>query len=138
VEIASFELKNDLTKIGRMSDWIEQFGSRHGLPPDVVFQLNLALEEIVTNVIMYAFDDEKEHIVGVDLSIKDNKIVAEVKDEGIPYDPTGVQPPDVDAPLEERSVGGLGVHLVRELMDDVSYARVGNKNLLCLKKRIRD
>ena len=136
----SIELKTDLSEIERMSEWIEQFGCRHELPAGVVFQLNLALEEIVTNVISYAFDDDEGHKVEVGLSVNvhGNELEAFVKDEGNPYDPTHAAPPDLEAPLEERRVGGLGVHLVREMMDEVSYSRVGNKNVLSLKKLISD
>ncbi len=132
----TIELKSDLSEIGRMSEWIEQFGARHDLAADVVFQLNLVLEEIVTNVISYAFDDDEAHMVEVGLCFTGDELEAFVKDEGTAYDPTDADPPDLDAPLEERQVGGLGVHLVREMMDGVSYSRVGNKNILSLKKLI--
>jgi anti-sigma regulatory factor (Ser/Thr protein kinase) len=130
----SIELKTDLSEIGRMSEWIEKFGARHDLAADMVFQLNLALEEIVTNVISYAFDDDEEHEVEVDLSVNGNALEAVVKDAGEAYDPTDAGPPDLEAPVEDRPVGGLGVHLVKEMMDEVSYSRVGDKNVLSLKK----
>jgi serine/threonine-protein kinase RsbW len=130
------ELGSDLSEINRLRELVEQFGSRHGLSSDIVYQLNLALEEIVTNIISYGLEDREGHFVGVELRIDGDEVSAQVEDDGAPFDPTELPPPDIEAPIEQRRVGGLGIHLVRELMDDLAYSRTGNKNILTLRKRM--
>jgi len=129
-------LRSELSEIRRLRELVEQFGSRHGLPSDIVFQMNLALEEILTNIISYGLRGKEGHPVEVELGIDGDEISARVEDDGAPFDPTELPPPDIEAPLEKRRAGGLGVHLVRELMDDLAYSRKGNKNILTIRKRI--
>ena len=128
--------KNQLAEIERLGQVMEEFAALHHLPPNLVFELNLALEEILTNVISYGYDDSDEHEILIRLSCKGEEITAEVEDDGRPFNPLEAAEPDTDKPLEERSVGGLGIHLVRKLMDDVEYKRQQGKNLLAMKKRI--
>lgn len=132
----SFTMRNELSELENLTREITEFGSRHAFSHKVVFQLNLALEEIVTNIISYGFVDDEEHRINVDLKLAGAELEARVEDDGIPYDPLTTPAPNTDAPLDERRVGGLGVHLIRELMDDVTYTRTGDKNVLTLSKRL--
>ena len=128
--------KNQLSEIERLGQVMEEFAALHRLPPNLVFELNLALEEVLTNVISYGYDDSGEHEILIRLSCKGGEITAEVEDDGRPFNPLEAAEPDTDKPLEERPVGGLGIHLVRKLMDDVEYKSQQGKNLLAMKKRI--
>jgi len=128
--------KNKLSEIERLGQVMEEFAELHHLPPNLVFEINLALEEILTNVISYGYDDSNEHEILIRLSCKGGEITAEVEDDGRPFNPLEAAEPDTDKPLEERPVGGLGIHLVRKFMDDVEYKRQQGKNLLAMKKRI--
>ena len=96
--------------------------------------LNLALEEAVTNVILYAYPEGTEGEVFVDAAAADTAITFTITDGGKPFDPTSREEVDINAPLEERPVGGLGIHLVRRIMDDVRYERRGERNVLILTK----
>jgi anti-anti-sigma factor len=127
-------VKNRLTELERVSRFITEFGQRQGLSTRTVGELDLAVSEIVTNIISYAYDDTHEHKIVVRLAVKANDVAVEIEDDGRPFDPVSVAAPPLDLPLEQRPVGGLGIHLVRKLTDAVAYQRLHDKNLLRLRK----
>jgi serine/threonine-protein kinase RsbW len=131
-----FGLRNDPAEIERLGPELEGFGARHQLPPATIFALNLALEEVISNIISYGYDDPGPHMIDVELNVLDGTVTTTVEDDGRPFDPLAAPEPDVSAPLEEREVGGVGVLLVRRLMDEVSYARAGGRNRLTFKKQV--
>ena len=128
-------LTNDLAELSRLASEIAAFGAAHALSATVMTALGLSLEELVTNVIDYGFDGGSHHI-GVELAIEDGAVRATVTDGGREYNPLERPDPDVRAPLEERQVGGLGVLLVKQLMDEVRYARDHGRNVLTVRKRL--
>jgi len=134
-EKIAFELKNNLSEIERLSQIVTEFGGLNNLSPKVLFAVNLALEEILTNIISYGYEDNNEHVIVIRLSLKDEELVAEVEDDGRPFNPLEVPKPDISRPLEDRKIGGLGIHLVRNLMDGLEYRRYGGKNISVMKKR---
>ena len=115
---------------------VEAFCSDHGLGADIAMEMELVLEEAVTNSMRHGFVDGGEHSVTVLMVCTDSKLTLEVTDDGIPYDPLQRAPVDVDAPLEERTIGGLGIHLIRNLMDEVEYDRVEDRNRLRMRKAL--
>ena len=129
-------LKNDPAEIARLAPLVTEFCARRGLAEATAAQLNLALDETITNIIAYAYDDAGEHEITVRISVVAGALTAEVIDDGREFDPLLVAAPDPAAPLAERRVGGLGIHLVRRLMDDIRYRREGARNHLVLAKRI--
>lgn len=133
----TIKLKNNLRELERLSQMVNEFGEAHRLSPKVLYALNLSLDEILTNVIYYGYDDTNEHHIIIRISLKDEELTAEVEDDGKPFNPLEAAKPDLEKPLEERQVGGLGIHLVMNLMDTVEYKRQGNKNLLVMKKKIK-
>jgi sigma-B regulation protein RsbU (phosphoserine phosphatase) len=137
-ETISVELKNRLAEIERLSQIIDAFGKRHHLTSQVLFNLSLALEEILTNVISYGYADSDEHRIIVRLSLKQGELTAEVEDDGRPFNPLEAPEPDVERSLGERPIGGLGIHLVRKSMDRLEYRREEGKNLLVMKKRAKE
>ncbi len=134
----SVQLKNDLAELQRLNQLLEEFAELHGVPSEMVFRLTLVLEEIITNVISYGYEDEMEHEISVRISWQIPEMKIEVEDDGHPFNPLEVPPPDLGMPLAERQVGGLGIHLVREMMDELKYERENEKNLLVLKTKIRE
>jgi len=132
----SVALKNDLSEIERLSRVVAEFGARNRISEEIVFDLNLSLEEIICNVISYAYDDENEHEINISVWLEDGELTAEVKDDGRPFNPLEIPEPDIGLPLDERPIGGLGMHLVRNLMDRLEYSRLGDKNILVVKKRM--
>lgn len=133
-DVTTIELRNDLSEIGRLAVALEEFADRHALPPRVLTQMNLAIEEIVTNIISYGFEDATEHRIRIDLACTNRQVTTRIEDDGKPFDPMQAKEPDVTAPLEDRGVGGLGILLVKTLMDDVVYSRDGNRNVLLMTK----
>ena len=135
-EPTSVLFKNNLVEIERLGQVVAEFVESHQLPAGLTFAVNVALEEILTNIISYGYTDNKEHDILIRLSCTEGEVIAEVEDNGRPFNPLEVAEPDTSKPLEDRSVGGLGIHLARKLMDELAYRRQEGKNLLVLKKRI--
>ena len=121
-------------ELGRITDAVDELGHKESWSNDLLFRVHLVLEELVLNIIDYGFDDGKDdHELEVILMSEDDNLTIEITDDGIPFDPLhDAKIPDTDAPLEERPIGGLGVHLVRTMMDEVSYRREDGKNHLTL------
>jgi len=130
-------LKNDLAELQRLKQVVTEFAEQHRLAPELVYRVNLALDEIITNVISYGYEDSSEHEISVHLSWNDPNIKIEVEDDGRHFNPLEAPPPDTGKALVERQIGGLRVHLVRKLMDDLEYRRENNKNVLILKTQVR-
>jgi sigma-B regulation protein RsbU (phosphoserine phosphatase) len=131
------KLNNKLSELERFNQTLTEFGQQHGLGPKVMHDLNLVLEEILTNIISYGYTDNREHEIRVNLSAQPGEVTAEVQDDGQPFNPLEAAEPNTTKPLEERTIGGLGIHLVRKLMDGVEYQRQEGKNLLVMKKHLR-
>jgi serine/threonine-protein kinase RsbW len=129
-------LRNDQAEIVRLARLVTEFCARHGLAEATAAQLNLALDEAITNIIDYAYDDAGEHVITVRVSVMAGALTAELIDDGREFDPLLVAAADSATPLAERPVGGLGIHLVRHLVDDIRYRREGARNHLVLAKRI--
>lgn len=135
--MASYELciTPEVSEIPRLIDWVEACCSADGLSDHVGFRLALAIEEAVTNVIGHAFAGvAPPHLINVRLDITPQSFIAEIVDNGRPFDPTSVPPPDLSLPIEQRTPGGLGIHLMRSMVDRVRYRRSGGKNRLRLEK----
>jgi anti-sigma regulatory factor (Ser/Thr protein kinase) len=133
-------LKNDLSELQRASSTLDEFGQRHALPAAVLFDLHLALDEILTNVMSYGYDDDAQHEIVVHLSVSPDRpphhVEVEVEDDGRPFNPLDVARPNIEASIEDRPVGGLGIYLVRRVMDDLEYRRQPGKNVLVMRKTL--
>jgi anti-sigma regulatory factor (Ser/Thr protein kinase) len=132
----SIALKNEIEEIERLSEIVSEFGNEHHLSEEFVYAVNLALDEILTNTISYGYADKNTHEITVTLRVQGNELAAEIIDDARAFDPLSAPKADVNLPLEQREVGGLGIHLARTLMDEMAYRREGNKNVLIMKKRI--
>jgi serine/threonine-protein kinase RsbW len=128
-------LRNDLSEIAKLHRELESFGQKCRLSSKTLFELNLILEEVVANVISYAYGDNQRHEIVVRADLRDGELVIEVEDDGRPFNPLQSPPPDLERPLEGRKVGGLGLHLVRELTSSIEYNRKEEKNRLVMKKK---
>lgn len=129
-------LKNDLSELSRIAEEIESHGESRGWPAKWIMNLNLSLDELITNTVSYGYQDTDEHEIRVMLTERNGTLVAVVEDDGLAFDPFGTVPaPDLEADVEERSIGGLGVYFVKTLMDEVAYERVENCNRITLIQR---
>jgi sigma-B regulation protein RsbU (phosphoserine phosphatase) len=127
---------NRLTSIDVVNDRFNTFAADAGLPDEIRRRINMVFDELLNNVISYGFDDDGEHAIDVHVGLERQRLVIEIMDDGRPFNPFGQETPDTTLPLEARKIGGLGVHLVRQVMDEVSYERRIDKNLIKLVKRI--
>lgn len=135
-ERLSLRIANDLAELTRVAEAVDAFCAARDFPADCAFKLNIAIEELLTNTISYGFSDARPHEIGVTLAREGDEIVAELSDDAQPYDPLQAPPPDLDSAIEDRRVGGLGVHLVKTMMDKVTYAYRDGRNHVTLRKRI--
>lgn len=115
-------------ELERLTAAIETLAEQDNWPAALTFKVNLVLEELVLNVINYAYDESGYHL-DVRLTCNEDGLIIEVTDEGKPFDPLHDAPePDMESPIEERNIGGLGVYLVRTMTSDMQYRREGGKN----------
>lgn len=128
---ARIAISNSIAEMANVADLVERFGEEQGLPQKAVINLNICLDELLNNTISYGYKDQEAHTITVELSLADDALVAEIRDDGEPFDPREVAPPAFDG-----RIGGLGVHFVRSLMDEIDYQRVGSLNVVKLKKRL--
>jgi serine/threonine-protein kinase RsbW len=127
----------DVKEIERLNRVVRQFGELHEIPGRTLYSVNLALDELVSNAILYGYDDPTGEHISIKLEITGPELSASVEDGGREFNPESVPAPRLDQPIGERQLGGLGIHLVRSLMDHMSYRRDSAKNVLTLRKRIR-
>ena len=128
-------LHNDIREIPQLSAFVESVSEEASLVMGVTMSLNLALEEAVTNVMMYAYPEGTVGLVIVEASLEDDTLVFVLRDKGKPFDPTAAPEADITLGVEERPIGGLGIFLVRQIMDSVRYVREGDENVLILTKK---
>lgn len=135
--IRDLSFTNDLAEIPRLAEAIEAFGVQYGLSAPDIYKLNLVLDELLTNLISYGYPDGLQHLIRLRLSLANDRLTAVLIDDALPFDPLSEAKPAVlEGSIEERPIGGLGLHFVRTLMDEVSYQRAGQYNQLTLVKSI--
>ena len=130
-------IENNISELNKLRLEINKISKEWNLSPKISFNLNLAIEEIVTNIIFYGFDDDLKHIINIKLFLEHNKLKTQIIDEGMEFNPLEKETPDhIDKPLEKRDIGGLGIHFVKNLVDKIEFKRDKNKNILTLIKKI--
>ena len=130
-------LENEIGQISRLSKFISDIATTRELDEDLAMNINLAMEEAVTNSIMYAYPEGTRGEIEVEARVDDNTIEFTISDNGMEFDPTARPEPDINARAEERPIGGLGIFLVKNIMDSVSYTREKNTNILRLIKKLK-
>ena len=130
-------LDNDIQQIPQLAEFLEQFALEAGLDMATTMSLNLALEEAVSNVMLYAYPKDTKGQVKIDASFDNGTIRFVMSDSGVPFDPTAKKDADIDLPVEERPIGGLGIYMVKQIMDSVSYRYSNGNNILTLTKTIK-
>lgn len=127
----------DAGELATFSDFLQAFWRDRALPLEAAFPFELALEEILVNVVFHGKPaDGRTPLIEVRLDADGESVRMVILDDGLPFDPLSLESPDVHAPLEERPVGGLGIHLVRTLMDDVRWRHVDGRNELTLLRKL--
>ena len=127
-------LHNKVEQIAMLPEFVEAVAEEAQLDHEAVFNLNLALEEAVSNVIMYAYPEGTEGTVDIDAVVDGKRVSFVITDSGKPFDPTAKEKVNINTEMAERPIGGLGIHLVRTIMDTVNYERKGENNILTITK----
>ena len=131
-----FSIVNDLRDIAGVGEKIGAFCAEHGLAEHVSFEVHLALDELLTNTIDYGYDNDNEHRIDLLLRLQGDTLTVEIADDGRAFDPLQAAEPDMGASLQDRARGGLGIYLVRKMMDSVAYRRQDGRNIVTLTKRV--
>ena len=129
-------LPNDVQKVPELAQFVEEVCEEVGFDMATTMQLNLALEEAVVNVMNYAYPSGVTGNIDIDARANDVRLKFTISDSGSPFDPTAKEEVDTTLSAEERSIGGLGIHLIRQIMDSINYEYVDGKNVLTLRKRL--
>ena len=132
----SLVLPNDVNEVPQLASFIEGVCEELGVDMVTTMQLNLALEEAVVNVMTYAYPAGTKGYADIRVEADDKRMTIVISDTGIPFDPTAKADVDTTLSVEQRGIGGLGIHLVKTIMDDVSYQRVDGQNVLTLRKNL--
>ncbi len=134
----SLRIATDLGELERIQAAVEELEQEAGWTPDFVYQVNLALEELVVNVINYGHGGDPNHEIEVVFDWDADRLTIEMVDDAPAFNPLEDAPdPDLASELEERHVGGLGIYLVHTLMDELNYRRERDRNHLTLIKRVK-
>jgi anti-sigma regulatory factor (Ser/Thr protein kinase) len=131
------DIANDVSELEKVVSAVETLAEEWEIPPKVAMHLNLVLEEVVTNVMFYAYTDEHHHDIHIEFSRgDDNTLSVVVSDDGRGYNPLErPDDPGLDKPLEERKIGGLGIHFMKTFMDRVEYVRRDDRNVMTFTKK---
>ena len=132
----SIILANDINEISKLNEFIENIGEEFSLTPDVVFNLNLVLEEAVVNIINYAYPKEDHQWIYLSAKLENGSIILILTDTGKEFDPTMAPEADISLSADDRPIGGLGIFLIRQIMNEVKYERIDGKNVLTLEKKL--
>lgn len=136
IKTKSLQLLNEVTKLEEITTFLDVLADEWELQPALVMSLNLVLEEAFTNIVFYAWDDNDQHLIDLDFEKNGDMLKISISDEGRKYDPTEKAEPDFGTPVEQRSIGGLGIFLIKKIMDNVEYQSVNDRNILVMTKNI--
>lgn len=133
----SLIIDNDTRELQRLVDFVEALCRELSLDRECAMSLQLALEEAVVNVMQYAYAPGTKGEITIRVEHEASKLLFCIEDGGLPFDPTEVADADVSLPADQREIGGLGIYIVRQIMDKVEYSRRGQRNILRLTKTIK-
>jgi phosphoserine phosphatase RsbU/P len=136
-EAVVVELKNDLSEIARLARIVDDFARHHQIEAQTTRNMHLVLDEILTNIISYGYDNGGEHHIIARFNLERGHWTVAVEDDGKPFNPLDAPEPDTNQLLEERPIGGLGIHLVRKNVDELEYRRQKDKNILIMKLKLK-
>jgi len=132
----SLSLTNDIQQVPKLAEFMDNVCEAMGFDSATTMKMNLAIEEAVVNVMNYAYPEGTTGAVNIEVQANDVRLKFVISDSGKYFDPTNVATADTTLSAEERSIGGLGIYLVRQLMDSVNYERIGGFNVLTLRKKL--
>ena len=133
-----FKLKNELSELKSLNQHLNNWGGAIGLADKSIARINICLDELFTNIVLYGFDDDEEHIVKFELNGDSSFVSINIEDDAKPFNPLEKVDPDFPENVEEAKIGGLGILIIRKIMDNVTYERSQGTNKLTMKKNIQE
>jgi sigma-B regulation protein RsbU (phosphoserine phosphatase) len=134
VVVLQIDVENRLDEIARVNREFNDFAEVHSIPVSTRRSMNLVFDELLNNIVSYAFEDEEPHVISIRIELAGHRLGVTIRDDGTPFDPFTHEAPDTTLSVEDREIGGLGLLLVSKVMDEVSYARRDNENVVTLVK----
>ena len=131
-----FVIENQLEELSFLAEKIDEMAEEWELSQALAMNVNLVIEEAVSNIIFYAFTDNDKHEIRISVSLNDKMLTIKITDSGVTFNPLLQQQPDINLTAEEKPVGGLGIFLISQIMDEMNYTRHKNQNILTLNKSI--
>ena len=130
-------LDNRLEELQRFDTAFNDFARMQQLSAEVTYAIQLSIDELFVNIVSYGFDDDAHHEIEVRLKVFEDRVQIDLIDDGKAFNPlTDASDPDLDASLEDRRIGGVGIHIVKSMMTEVSYTRTDNRNCLRMVKNL--
>lgn len=130
------KIKNNILELENVNRIFGQFIETNHIDQKIFSAVSLALDEILNNIISYGYNDEKEHQINIQISLLNEKIKVQIVDDALPFNPLDIKEADTKSSVEDRAIGGLGIHLIKKTADKLSYAYINKKNCLTLEKNI--
>ena len=127
-------IRNEIAQLAILSEAMERIGEEHGLAPKTLFQMQIALDEMVSNVIKYAWPDGGDHEIRVRITASTGQVAIEIADDGRPFNPLAAPEPPQPPPGRRPRPGGVGIHMLKQFMEKIEYARIDGQNRLTLTK----
>ncbi|MBX2977122.1 MAG: ATP-binding protein, partial [Ignavibacteriaceae bacterium] len=134
IQEKTFTLKNDISELNSLREFSEVFGQENKISNDIINKFQLAFEELISNIIFYGYDDELPHQIDVVFTLDGKSMAVRIVDDAKEFNPLAKEDPDISLSIDERKIGGLGIYLVKSLMDEVNYKRESGKNYFYIKK----
>ncbi len=130
------QIENQIGELNRVATFLEELGEEWNIPMAQVLSVNVALEEAISNIIFYGYDDKENHFIDLEVTFADDELSILISDDGHEFDPTRKADPDLTLSVEDMPIGGLGIFMIKKIMNRVEYHRTDNKNHLQLTKQI--
>jgi anti-sigma regulatory factor (Ser/Thr protein kinase) len=136
IQNCSFELNNQLSDLKALNQHVIDFGRDIGLPELIISEINVCLDELFTNIVLYGFKDDQKHKIKFALEAVDQTLIAIMEDDGVPFNPLKKKA-ELPADVDSAQIGGLGIHITKELVDEIRYERKRGINRVTIKKGIQ-
>lgn len=132
----NINLKNNFDEFSKLTGFLKELGEKNSINSRLIFQINLSLEEIFNNIVLYGYSTNKQDEIRFNFKLKRNKLIITIEDDAPEFNPLKAPKPDTSSSLKDTNVGGLGIYFFRSLMDQVIYKRKKNKNILRIEKKL--
>jgi sigma-B regulation protein RsbU (phosphoserine phosphatase) len=130
-------IENSISEMSKVVKQFSDFAEENQIPTDISRKMQIVFDELLNNIISYAYHDDAKHKIAIKIELFGDRLTIVIIDDGVPFNPFQLEAPDTDLPLEDREIGGLGIHIVHSMMDNVLYQRGIDKNIVTLVKKLK-